>query len=162
MSLTAFMAALTHASVTFECPQTKLAIKLRAPSNLDVDNAEAAVAQRWDGGERTLREVTYPSYRDDVDRELLATLTTHGGEHLGREAIGALSEETFEAWVDQLEQLRKNTTLDMSGDEILAAVEDLKKKQDGLADTLNTYAPAKLRALLRCSVGLLSNSPTQS
>ena len=92
----------------------------------------------------------------------MAAVATIEGEASGADALGQLDEKTLEMYVEKLDELRSDAGEAMSAGELDAAIDELKKKQSTIEDTLNSYDSGKLRALLARSVALLSTSPTPS
>jgi hypothetical protein len=157
---TRFLAALSVRDRSFSCPRTGLVVKLRAPSHLDEVKARAALDEAWNDREK--HNLNALQYIDDFQIRLVGEVASIDGERLGYEAVAALDGKTLEHYVEQLDQLREESGETMSAADLDEAIDELKKKQSSIVGTLNTYEPAKLRALLAYTVGLLSSSPTTS
>ena len=155
-----FLAAMSVRERSFMCPRTGLRVTLRAPSYRDQQVARAAVDAAW--GDREKHNLNLAQYMDDIQVQLLAAVATIEGEVIGADALGQLDEKTLEMYVEKLDELRSDAGEAMSAGELDAAIDELKKKQSTIEDTLNSYDSGKLRALLARSVALLSTSPTPS
>jgi hypothetical protein len=164
MSAESFLAAL-HASRqprVVTCPATALTVTIRVPSQREVLEAHARVDIAWKKEGREVTALNVGSYQDDKDLAVLSMVAMHDGALLGAAVLGALSEEQFAFYVDQMEQLREEAEPELDGRDVDALLAELKKKPTSSAGILNSSDSKRLRAFVRCLADRLSKSQTLS
>lgn len=142
----AFLAALAKTSREFTCPATGMLVTIRAPSVLERQMSHAKVDGEW--SERALNVANLSAYNEGLEFETLVHVAKVGAEHIGREALGLLDENTLEFYLEQLRLCTDDSVVQISGEDVDGFLDELKKKPGKTAESLSTFGYAKLRGLL--------------